>query len=196
MPLGAARLTLLAKSSVTAVAEVIRKKVGLSALQQVQVSTAQSKFGGASALFDGGTEDYILVDPIAQNINYGDDFTYECWINFNTLPSVFAMLNTGSTRGDYLSIYNKSGTWTIQAAISDGSTATSQNRELGFTPSTGTWYHIAFVKEGSAVRFYVDGTEKTTDGGSSGTVTADKGWNGVSRIGDWQKSGSNYAFNG
>ena len=195
MPLGAARLTLLAKSSVTAVAEVIRKKVGLTALQQVQVSTAQSKFGGASALFDGGTDDYILVDHTAQNITYGDDFTYECWINFNTLPTVFAMLNTGSTRGDYLAIYLKSGTWTIAAAISDGSTATTQIRNLGFTPVTGTWYHVAFVKEGSAVRFYVDGTEKTTDNGSGGTLTADKGWDGVRRIGDWQNP-SNYAFNG
>lgn len=196
MPLGAARLTLLAKSSVTAVAEVIRKKVGFSAQEQVQVSTAQSKFGGASALFDGGTDDYILVDHTAQNITYGDDFTYECWINFNALPSVFAMLNTGSTRGDYLAIYLKSGVWTIAAAISDGSTSTTQIRNLGFTPVTGTWYHVAFVKEGSAVRFYVDGTEKTTDNGSAGTVTADKGWDGVRRIGDWQNTGSNYAFNG
>jgi hypothetical protein len=169
-----------------------RTAITLTAQQQVQVSTAQSKFGGASAYFDGGTDDYILVDHTQFSHAYSDNFTYECWFRLDSLPSVFTMLATGSTRGDYLSIYNKSGTWTITAPVSDGSTAYTQIRNIGFTPSTNTWYHVALVKDGASLKMFLDGTELTTNNGSAGTMTADKGWNGVSRIGDWA-SGTNYA---
>src|SRR6056300_382366 len=101
MPLGAARLTLLAKSQVTAAAEVIRKKISFSALEQVQIDTAQSQFGGASALFDGGTNDYITVDNHTQA--YTDDFTFEGWFRWAALPGSggYSMLAQHSSRGDY-----------------------------------------------------------------------------------------------
>tara|TARA_B100000900_G_C20601314_1_gene725733 strand:+ start:4378 stop:7827 length:3450 start_codon:yes stop_codon:yes gene_type:complete len=197
MPLGASRLSLLAfQASVTAEATVIRKKVGLSAKEQVQVDTAQYKYG-SSALFDGGTDDYILVDHTAQNIDYADDFTLEMWVRWASLPGIntFSMLCTTSTRGDYLSLYNKFNAYTIAMAVSDGSTAYTQIRNLDITPATDTWYHIAAVKNGSSLKFYWDGAELTNDNGSAGSMSADKGMDGIRRIGDWA-SGSSYAMNG
>lgn len=197
MPLGASRITLLAfqASAVTATATIIRAKVGLEAKEQVQIDTASYKFGGSSALFDGGTNDYIVVDHTAQKLNYGDDFTFECWVKLNSLPSVFAMLAMGSSRGDYLSIYNKSGTWTIAMAVSDGSTVYTQIRNIGSSPGTGSYNHIAVVKDGSNLKFYWNGTELTTNNGSAGSMSASLGWDGVQRLGDWA-GGSNYALNG
>lgn len=197
MPLGASRLTLLAfQASVAAEATVIRRKVGLEAKQDVKVDTAQYKYG-SSALFDGGTDDYILVDHTAQNIDYADDFTLEMWARWASIPGInsFSMLCTTSTRGDYLSLYNKSNAYTIAMAVSDGSTAYTQIRNLDLTPATDTWYHIAAVKNGSSLKFYWDGTELTNDNGSAGTMSADKGLDGIQRIGDWA-GGSSYAMNG
>ncbi|MDC0647780.1 LamG domain-containing protein [Candidatus Pelagibacter sp.] len=191
MPLGASRLSFLAFQAAAAG----RTAITLTAQQQVQVSTAQSKFGGASAYFDGGTDDYILVDHTQFSHAYSDNFTYECWFRLDSLPSLFTMLATGSTRGDYLSIYKKSGTWTVTAPVSDGSTAYTQIRNIGFTPSINTWYHVALVKDGASLKMFFDGTELTTNNGSAGTMSADKGWNGVSRIGDWA-GGTNYATSG
>ena len=47
---------------VAAAAEVIRYKKGIIAIGNAQIDTAQSKFGGSSALFDG-TGDYIEINP-------------------------------------------------------------------------------------------------------------------------------------
>ena len=60
MPLGAFRINSLAKFTVTAVAEVIRRKVGITAIGDAKVSTAQSQFGGASYLGDGNG-DYLRI---------------------------------------------------------------------------------------------------------------------------------------
>lgn len=192
MPLGASRLSFLAYQAAEAAG---RTAITLTAQQDVQVSTAQSKFGGASAYFDGGTDDYILVDHTGFSHAYSDNFTYECWFRLDSLPSLFTMLATGSTRGDYLSIYNKSGTWTVTAPVSNGSSVYTQIRNIGFTPSINTWYHVALVKDGTSLKMFFDGTELTVNNGSAGTMSADKGWNGISRIGDWA-GGSNYATTG
>tara|TARA_E500000081_G_scaffold155532_2_gene197369 strand:- start:8173 stop:11010 length:2838 start_codon:yes stop_codon:yes gene_type:complete len=197
MPLGASRLTLLAfQASVATSATVIRKKIGLSAKEQVQVDTAQYKYG-ASALFDGGTDDYILVDHTEQNIDYADDFTIEMWARWTSLPgsNSFSMLASTSTRGDYIALYNKAGTYTMTAALSDGSTIYYPVFNTPVTPSTNTWYHLAFVKNGATFKMYWDGTECDTDNGSAGTMSASLGMNGIHRIGDWG-SGTSYAMNG
>ena len=197
MPLGASRLTLLAfQASVAAEATVIRRKVGLEAKENVHVDVSPFVYGG-SANFDGGTDDYILADHTAQNIDYADDFTVEMWARWTSLPGTnsFSMLATTSTRGDYLSLYNKSGTYTITMAVSDGSTAYTQIRNLDITPATNTWYHIAAVKNGTSLKYYWDGEELTVNNGSAGSMSADKGMNGIVRIGDWA-GGTSYAMNG
>ena len=197
MPLGASRLTLLAfQASVATSATVIRRKVGLEAKEQVHVDVSPFVYGG-SASFDGGTDDYILVDHTAQNIDYADDFTVEMWARWTSLPgsNLFSMLATTSTRGDYLSLYNKAGTYTMHAALSDGSTVYYPIFNTPVTPVTNTWYHLAFVKNGATFKMYWDGTECTSDNGSAGTMSASLGMDGIQRIGDWS-GGTSYAMNG
>jgi hypothetical protein len=172
-----------------------RSAVGISAQEQVQIDTAQSKFGGASALFDGGTDDYLLVDHTAQDIAYSDDFTFELWVRWASLPTAFSMLAQHSARGDYFSLYNKSGTYTMHAAVSNGSSVYYPIYNTPVTPTTNTWYHLAFVKSGSSFKMFWDGTECTTNNGSVNSMSADKGGNGIRRIGDYA-GGSSYAMNG
>ena len=157
MPLGAARLTLLARSSVAVVAEVIRKKVGVSANGNAQVDTAQYQFGGASAYFDG-TGDYLLTGS-AISLNGTGDFTVECWFrtdDASTSASIIDFRASGSTNPAPI-IYFSSANVRWFAAGSDrivsGTGGTAQT-----TISTNTWYHLAVVRSSGSTKMYIDGT--------------------------------------
>lgn len=114
-----------------------------------KISTAQSKFGGASGLFDG-TGDYIST-PDHADFDFGTgDFTIEFWIQFNA----FGTYNVASL-----------GTWA--AGISIGASATYHYiaiNAIGFnfadTITTGTWYHIAFTRSSGSLRCFRDGVQK------------------------------------
>jgi len=162
---------------------------------QVITTHEQSKFGALSVEMSSGGADWILVDHTAQDIDYGDDFTYEFWFRTSSLPSLFYMFATGSTRGDYIALYNKSGTWTLAAPVSNGSTVYTQIRNIGSTPATNTWHHIALVKDGSNLNMFFNGTLLTVNNGSAGTMSSTYGWDGVNRIGAWATNTS-YGFSG
>jgi len=95
MPLGAARIAFIAKTQVTAVAEVIRRKVGVTAIGNAQVDTAQSKFGGASALFDG-TGDYLALNSQSAGpalIPATTTFSAEMWIRLDVNNATQALIH-------------------------------------------------------------------------------------------------------
>jgi hypothetical protein len=54
----------------------------LTAVGNVQVDTAQSKFGGASGLFDGAGDAITAADSAAWHFGTGD-FTVEAWVRFS-----------------------------------------------------------------------------------------------------------------
>jgi hypothetical protein len=100
-----------------------------------QIDTAQSKFGGASGLFDG-TGDYLRL-PANAGLNPGaGDFTLEFFFRVNAWAS-----------SSHLFMGNAS--FTIQRdnvsnlIVYDGS-----NRNLGSLPGTGAWHHFALVRSG------------------------------------------------
>jgi len=70
--------------------------LAVTAVADAKISTAQSKFGGSAAYFDG-TGDYLTVASNAA-IAFGlGDFTIECWVNFSALPGnniVMCIANT------------------------------------------------------------------------------------------------------
>lgn len=163
MPLGASRLTLLAfQASVTAEAEIVRKKIGVGAVGTTQIDTAQYKFSGSSALFDGNSDYLITSGDIGDKIGEGD-YTAECFIRYNTVPP------SGSS---YSKIFDNRraafGTFGWQL-YTDGSSYVVSYRGTGSTTnavinqsatiSTGTWYHLALVKKDTTLTLYVDGAE-------------------------------------
>lgn len=184
MPLGAARLTLLAFQPTVAVeAEVIRKKIGVSALGNAQVDTAQSKFGGASALFDG-TGDYLSMNVAS---SYDDDFTIETWVRLDVLPSsgTFRMLFAGNSNTEYASIANQSGTYVSNLVIRNSGGSLYETYYTIPSISTNTWYHWAVVKSGSTIKHFFDGTELTTLYSSTGTMGSDYGFDGYHYLARW-----------
>jgi hypothetical protein len=175
MPLGAFRINSIAKRfAVTAVAEVIRAKKGITAVGNAQISTAQSKFGGASALFDG-TGDYLTTTDLSVG---SGAFTIEFFIRFTTLPAARAgtswqMAWTGASAEDYILVWSNN----IQVAVG--------NTYGGFSISTmsaNTWYHIALVRSGGDYKVFFNGTDcgaASDDGGGA------QSWTNRSGTRDW-----------
>jgi len=163
MPLGAARLTLLAFQPTVAVeAEVIRKKQGIQAFGNAQIDTAIYKFGGSSADFDG-SGDYVTA---SNTITLDGNFTIECWYRADSLPgSGLVPLFTFSD--GHLFYIGYSGGNTVYDFYKAGSQVTL----VPVTINGSTWYHAACVRSGSTISIYHNGTLNTT-GTYSGTITA------------------------
>jgi len=180
MPLGAARLNFLAKS-VTPVgpAVVIRKKVGILAIGDAQIDTAQSKFGGASALFDG-TGDLLQASTDASlTISSSEDFTIEGWIRPGSVSGTPGLLTDRASSSSLagvnwdISIYNgtylttRTATLLFETGSGAGSIIIISNNNV-FT--TNTWYHFAVVRSSNVISMYVNGVDVTNN--RAGTQSA------------------------
>jgi hypothetical protein len=126
-------------------------------------STAQSKFGGKSAAFDGAG-DYLSVP----SITLSGDFVFECWLQWNgAIGRDFSWITGGpdgtSSQFFLLTKQNRTG-------LRFGLTAVAEYGTGSFTWVPGTWYHVALVRSGSAIRFYVNGAN-VTDGSPTASDT-------------------------
>jgi len=135
-------------------------KNNLETIGTTQVSTVQSKFGGASLKFNG-TSDYLIYpyknvyDP---DITQAASFTVDFWIYFNTVASVQSILDTrnnGSQGWEFR--LNAGGTLVFYSTGQSSVTTTT-------TLAAGTWYYIEAVKNASVMTIYINGV----DGGGSG----------------------------
>jgi hypothetical protein len=159
MPLGAFRLNSLARY-VAPVAE--GRPLTVTAYGNAQVDTAQSKFGGASAKFDG-SGDYLITEE-NDLFEIAGDFTIECWMRSTNVTVSQNFINSRSEAStDYFAmrIYNSQLYWNINGS-SFANTSISSN----------TWYHCALVRSGSTVTAYLNGSSKgsTTFSGAISTT--------------------------
>jgi hypothetical protein len=136
----------------------------LETVGNAQISTAQSKFGGSSILFDG-TGDWLL-SPNNVNLQLGTgNFTVEFWV-------YLASGDTGSNRG----LVAKGGAstgWLVSLNTTEKVvfTYTTSTITSSGAISTNAWNHIAVVREGTGsnqTKIYINGTNDGT-----GTVSTD-----------------------
>jgi hypothetical protein len=66
-------------------------------------------------------------------------------------------------------VWNDAGTVKIAFFYTTNGSSTS-TISAAQTFSTGVWYHVAYVRNGSSFRLFVDGTEKTAGATISGTL--------------------------
>jgi hypothetical protein len=147
-----------------------------SAQSAVFISTSQSKFGGASAYFNGVEDQGVFgngtfVTFPASSIHHFStgNFTIEAWIRPTLVnaqgPSTYAIVSqsNASTTENVFSFY--AGTSSLQFAWgfnSGGGTQGSASGAFAFS-TAGVWYHVAAVRNGNVLRLFVNGTQVGTD---------------------------------
>jgi hypothetical protein len=147
-----------------------------------QISTAQSKFGGSSGVFDK-TADRLTYANSGFEFGTGD-FTIEAWIYSRDVSSAASRgwLQTSSTAGGLQASYND-GLSILQGANAAGGSADggiciamSGNVFIGSSGSTvvlftNQWQHIAVTRSGTTVRVFVDGVLVGTSTGVTANLT-------------------------
>jgi hypothetical protein len=144
----------------------------VTAVGNAQISTAQSKFGGASIAFDG-TGDSVLC-PANSAFDFGtDNLTIEAFI----YPTATGTRNL----------------WSQRSTTSNGISFRFANGKLNFfydnvgsgnlngatTLDLNSWSHVALTREGNVFKLWLNGTLD----GTSGTITAAVTSNITPRIG-------------
>jgi hypothetical protein len=120
----------------------------ITANGNVTQSTAQSKFGGKSAAFDG-SGDYLTTPSIALG---SGDFVVECQLYLNAISSEFTGIFDGRpSQGAFpcLLLNGSAISWFVSNSF----------RITGSSLSTGEWYHIAVARASGSTRMYVNGTQ-------------------------------------
>jgi hypothetical protein len=135
-----------------------------TAVGNSQISTAASKFGGSSGLFDG-TGDYIYASATSSDFTFDTGgLTFEAWINPTSTSSVRGICGTGLSAGPFLRLNSGKLEWlqgTSQIVI--GST----------TIATGAWTHVAACRKSGVTTLYVNGQPDGSGNDASNFSTSD-----------------------
>lgn len=124
-----------------------------------QLDTAQKKFGASSLLLDGNS-DYVTI-PDSDDWDFGEgDFTIDFWIRYASSTEGQVVIGQYVDANNRWYLMKDDAThkhkwifvWIVGGVAKAAYTATSN-----WSPSDDTWYHIAFVRNGSNAYLFIDG---------------------------------------
>jgi len=120
----------------------------------VSVDTAQSKFGGASARFDGAEALTAPSSSTSAVFAFGTgDFTAECW---------FRITSHSSTARYLFVFFDGSATFSVILNSSNllVMLTSSTARLTGSSPAVDTWHHVAITRVSSVCRLFLNGVQQ------------------------------------
>ena len=129
------------------------KAHSLSVLGAATISSAQAKFGGGSALFDGNTAGVTAADSADFAFGIGD-FTLDCWA-YLTNPT--SSPNQEYTIWDSRPFGGVSGFWfgcdygNTEVYVGGGPVISVPDLSIN------TWHHLALVRASSVLTLYIGG---------------------------------------
>ena len=124
----------------------------VTAVGNAQISTAQSKFGGASIAFDGSGDYCTTPYSSAFNLEVGN-WTIELFAypsTFSGAHGLFGSADVMSNTGLVVRFFNNK----LQFWVNGFGNLVQQVEGN----STGTWYHIALARNGSTNTLYLNGS--------------------------------------
>jgi hypothetical protein len=137
-----------------------KNNASITVIGNAQISTAQSKFAGSSLYLDGSGDRLTTPSRAEFGISSGN-FTIEGWFYPLTLKNGNCVLSLGTggsafyyafyvgrANGSMVLEVNTAGNWSI---------STTHTSTTGVI-SSNNWYHIALVRDGTTLTFYVNGT--------------------------------------
>ena len=120
-----------------------------------EISTAQSKFGGSSAAFDG-TGDYLTLNG-SNTFAFGTgDFTIEFWAYFNALGAQFVLYDSraGGVTNFTPVVYKTTGD--VLAFYVNGSDVITGTTSV----TSGEWHHIAAARSSGTTKLFLNGSQE------------------------------------
>lgn len=120
----------------------------------IAISTAQSKFGGASLGTAAINSNYLTSDTPASDFTLGTgDFTIEVWHRTPaSFPSFYFIIDfrNGLNQAKPCLFYQSGWVYYVSGAA----------RITGSTATVNTWYHLAISRVSGTTRLFVDGTQQ------------------------------------
>lgn len=114
------------------------------------ISTAQSKFGGASGLFANNS---AVTSPSSATYAITGSFTVEMWVRPTAVTALAGLWTLYAGGGVYAHINN-----TGKVVFSNGAVTCTSTGSL----AAGVWVHLAFVRSGSTYTTYINGVADGT----------------------------------
>lgn len=168
-------------------------RVNASVFGNTIISTAQSKFGGSSAYFDGNGD--VLTVPDYPGFTMGaGDFTVEFWVRFNSVSTRQYLVYQGDNGGSNASIsffIELTAAGNFRVLVCSGTTFYEFTST--FSPTINTWHHVTMVRNGGTLTAYVDGT---SIGSVSVTGITINDSSDPLKIGDYNTAASTLPLNG
>jgi len=150
-----------------------------------QISTAQSKWGGASGYFDGAGD--FLTIPVNSAFELGTgDFDVELWARFDSVSSTLVLLSLGdgAIGGGPVTTCGWALYWTggnLYWYRYDHPTEVFHT--FAWSPSVNTWYHVRITRSGTSLRALIDNVQ------IGSTITTSQSYNKINsdnlHIGRW-----------
>jgi len=153
----------------------------MTAQADAKISTAQSKFGGASAVFDGGA-DRVVSAASADFVMGTSDFTVECWVyktGGETYPRLVFFGSTG---------WNSNDSWGLLAGTAGNANKViltsykmgASDLIVSTTNLSAAWNHVAVTRESGVFKLWINGTQEGSNSSYTGTATEDSSTNYLS----------------
>ena len=126
------------------------------------ISTATSKFGGASVFCSSTTRAQFQATTVPTNMNlaaWSGDWTYEFFCNYQNGASTSRMISR------FAGVYDSSIRFensTLHAFYFEPPSNIIRTLAYSLTRPTNQWVHVAFVKFGTALYLYYQGTRVRT----------------------------------
>ena len=139
-------------------AQTGRNPLTITPVGDAQISTAESKFGGASLLVSRSSNDKLVVNSDGTFAFSENDFTFELYTYITTLstPSMTIFDSRSSSINNVPSVFVNQGVFRYFANSGYRITGTT-------TVATNTWYHVAVVKNNGVTKLYVNGIQEGSD---------------------------------
>ena len=143
-------------SGSTTITDSSSNSVSLTVTGNTQIDTAVKKFGTGSIQFDGSGDQLSFT-----NTGFGTgDFTYEAWVypesQTQRFPTCFRVVNDALTANKVTVQYDH------EIAADKFRFNVGTDLILSATKTANQWYHIAVVRSGTTLTFYLDGVSVGT----------------------------------
>ena len=149
----------------------------VTAVGNAQISTAQSKFGGASIAFDG-SGDYLTSSTNSGYEVLGGDFTIELWARLATTQTNSSLVSTyfftaiSTNTGWFLRFTPTAFRFFAGSNTSGGVNDVLIDRSFSFAQNQ--WYHIAVTSMSNVGRIFIDGTQQGATFSTANSVNSGK----------------------